>query len=267
MPRAMRGAAAAVAETQETVRLRGGELPYTLRRSPRARRLRVVVHPERGVVVTLPTSAGLGRGGADRVVREFLADREPWLRRHLGRHDAVRAALDDRPPLGDGRLVPYLGLPHRVRVVAAPTGVSGSRVSRVGADGGDELLVEVGPRDGRGPAEILEAWLRERARSAVTAAVERHAADLSVAPASIAIRDTVSRWGSCSRRGALSFSWRLVLTPPAALDSVAAHEACHLRVFGHSPRFWALLDTRAPDHAAWRRWLRRHAPELHAALD
>jgi predicted metal-dependent hydrolase len=57
-----------------------------------------------------------------------------------------------------------------------------------------------------------------------------------------------------------------VLAPPEALDTVAAHELCHLRVFGHSERFWALLATRVPDHATWRRWLRRHAPELHAAL-
>ncbi len=254
-------------ETDEVVRLPGGDLPYTLRQSPRARRLRVVVHPERGVLVTLPMSARLGRGAADRVVREFLAEREPWLRRHLGRQAATRARLDDRPLLEDGRLVPYLGVPHRVRVVAAPAGVRASRVSRVGGDDGDELLVELGPRDGRDTAAILEAWFRERARAAVTAAVARHAASLGVAPSSIAIRDTTSRWGSCSRRGALSFSWRLVLAPPAALDSVAAHEACHLRVFGHGPKFWALLETRVPDYAIWKRWLKRHAPEIHAALD
>jgi predicted metal-dependent hydrolase len=254
-------------ETDEIVRLPSGDLPYTLRRSPRARRLRVVIHPERGVVVTLPMAARLGRGGEDRVIREFLAEREPWLRRHLDRHAATRARLDDRPTLEDGRLVPYLGVPHRVRVAAAPPGVRSTRVSRVGGDSEDELLVEVGPRDARETAVILEAWFRERARAAVTAAVARHGAALGVSPASIAIRDTVSRWGSCSRRHALSFSWRLVLAPPAALDSVAAHEACHLRVFGHGPKFWALLETRVPDYATWRRWLKRHAPELHAALD
>ena len=86
-------------------------------------------------------------------------------------------------------------------------------------------------------------------------------------PARITIRDTTSRWGSCSRKGNLSFSWRLVLAPPQALDTVAAHELCHLRVFGHGPKFHSLLAGRVPDHAAWRRWLRRHAPELHAALD
>ena len=90
---------------------------------------------------------------------------------------------------------------------------------------------------------------------------------LGVTPARVTIRDTTTRWGSCSRKGALSFSWRLVLAPPEALDAVAAHELCHLRVFGHSQAFWTLLATRVPDHATWRRWLRRHAPELHAALD
>ena len=254
-------------ETDEVVRLPGGDVAYTLRRSPAARRLRVVIHPERGVVVTLPVTARLGRGGADRVIREFLAEREPWLRRHLDRHAATRARLDDRPELDGGRLVPYLGTPHRVRIVVAPAGVRATRVSRVGGDDGDELLVEVGPRDGRETSEILEAWFRERARAAVTAAVGHHAAALLVAPTLIAIRDTTSRWGSCSRRGALSFSWRLILAPPAVLDSVAAHEVCHMRVFGHGPKFWALLETRVPDYATWRRWLKRHAPELHAALD
>jgi predicted metal-dependent hydrolase len=258
---------ATATETDEVVRLPGGDLPYTLRRSPKARRLRVVIHPERGVVVTLPVATRLGGGGADRVIRDFLSEREPWLRRHLGRHAATQARLDDRPPLDDGRLVPYLGAPHRVRVVLAPAGVRATRVSRVGGDEGDELLVEVGPRDGRETAQILEAWFRERARAAVTGAVARHAAGLGVEPSSITIRDTTSRWGSCSRRKALSFSWRLILAPPAALESVAAHEACHLRVFGHSPKFWALLETRVPDYATWRRWLKRHAPELHAALD
>jgi predicted metal-dependent hydrolase len=258
---------AVATESDEVVRLPGGDLAYTLRRSPRARRLRVVIHPERGVVVTLPAAAKLGRGGADRVVREFLAERERWLWRHLARNAATQARLDARPELDDGRLVPYLGAQHRVRVTAAPTGVHATRVSRVGGDDGDELLVEVGPRDGRETADILEAWFRERARAAVSDAVERHAAALGVAPRSITIRDTTSRWGSCSRRKALSFSWRLILAPAAALDAVAAHETCHLRVFGHAPAFWALLETRVPDYATWRRWLKRHAAELHAALD
>jgi predicted metal-dependent hydrolase len=154
-----------------------------------------------------------------------------------------------------------------VRVVAAPPGIRASRVARVGGDDGDELLVERVARDRRPTAAILEAWLRARARAQLREAVARHASALGVHPASLTIRDTTSRWGSCSRRGALSFSWRLVLAPPDALDAVAAHEVCHLRVFGHGAAFRDLLATRVPAHAAWRRWLRTQARELHAALD
>ena len=63
------------------------------------------------------------------------------------------------------------------------------------------------------------------------------------------------------------FSWRLVLAPPASLETVVVHELAHLRVFGHGPRFWALVAERRPGHLADRAWLRRHAHELHAALD
>jgi predicted metal-dependent hydrolase len=88
-----------------------------------------------------------------------------------------------------------------------------------------------------------------------------------VTPARVTVRDTRSRWGSASRAGRLSFSWRLVLAPPGVLETVAIHELAHLRVFGHGPNFWALVAGRMPDHVARRRWLRTHAAELHAALD
>ena len=260
-------AAGAATESAAVARLPGGDLPYTLRRSPRARRRRVVIHPERGGVVTLPPAPRRGWARADGLVVDFLAEREAWVRRHLGRQAAARNRLLARASLDEGRVIPYHGEPHRIRVVAAPLGTRRSRVSRVGGDEGDELLVERSARDTRPTAAILDAWFRDRARAELTSAVQRHAAALSVTPKRIAIRDTTSRWGSCSRKGTLSFSWRLVLAPPAALDSVAAHEACHLRVFGHGPRFRSLLAGRVPDHADWRRWLRRHAPELHAALD
>lgn len=259
--------ASTATETTAVVRLPGGDLPYTLRRSPRASRLRVTIHPERGVVVTVPAASRRGWGRPDAVIATFLAEREPWVRRHLARQAALRNALAGRAGIDHGRVILFLGQPHRVRVADAPGGRRSSRVTRVGADDGDELVVERVPRDQRTTAAILEHWFRARARVAVDRAVERHAGALGVNPARVTIRDTTSRWGSCSRRGSLSFSWRLILAPPEALETVAAHELCHMLVFGHSERFWTLLETRVPDHATWRRWLRAHAPELHAALD
>jgi predicted metal-dependent hydrolase len=254
-------------EHPAVLRLPAGDIPYVLRRSPKARRLRVTIDPERGVVVTIPSASHRGWARPGDLVEAFLHDREAWLRRHLERQRRARGRLDARPGLDAGRVIPYLGVPHRVRVAEAPPRTRASRVSRVGGDEGDELLVERIPRDTRSTATILEAWLRERARAALHEAVGRHGPPLGVAARSVTIRDTTSRWGSCSRRGALSFSWRLILAPPPALDAVAAHEVCHLRVLGHGPRFHALLASRVPDQAAWRRWLRGHAPELHAALD
>ena len=253
-------------ETDAVARLPGGELPYVLRRSPRSRGLRVTIDPERGVVVSIPM-VRRGWTRPESLVHDFLARREPWIRRHLERQQALRARLDSRPGLDDGRLVSYLGLPHRVVVLPAPPGIRASRVSRVGGDTGDELHVERTARDARPTAVILDAWFRRRARVALLAAIDRHAPALGVTPARVTIRDTTSRWGSCSRSGALSFSWRLVLAPPPILDSVAAHELCHLRVFGHGPRFRSLLASRIPDHVERRRWLRKHSAELHAALD
>ena len=86
------------------------------------------------------------------------------------------------------------------------------------------------------------------------------------AAVAIALRDPRSRWGSASRQGRVMLSWRLVLAPPEALETVVVHELAHLRVFGHGPRFWSLVASRRPDHLVWRRWLRTHSLELHGAL-
>ena len=93
-----------------------------------------------------------------------------------------------------------------------------------------------------------------------------HATALGVTPRSITIRDPRSRWGSASQTGRVSLSWRLVLAPREALETVVIHELAHLRVFGHGPSFWALVASRRPDHQTWRRWLHDHATELHGAL-
>jgi predicted metal-dependent hydrolase len=257
----------AAVESEAVARLPGGDLRYVLRRSSRARRLRLTVHPERGVVVTVPVNGRGERLASERLVTSFLAEREPWIRGHLGRNAATRDRLQERPALDEGRVILYRGEPHRVRVTAAAPGTRASRVTRVGGDVEDELVVERATRDNRPTAAILEAWMRARARAALETAVAEHARGLGVTPRRITIRDTTSRWGSCSRSGSLSFSWRLVLAPPGALDAVAAHEVCHLVVFGHGDRFWALMDQRTPGHREARRWLKRHAPDLHAALD
>lgn len=140
-------------------------------------------------------------------------------------------------------------------------------MTREGGDVGDEIVVRLSARERRGLGSILEAWLKDRARTAIMRDIERHAAALGVRPEAITIRDARTRWGSCSRERRLSFSWRLILAPAEALETVVVHELAHLRVFGHGPDFWAIVASRRPDHRLWRKWLRDHSLELHSALE
>jgi predicted metal-dependent hydrolase len=255
-----------VTETAAVIDLPGGPLDYTLRRSPRSRGLRVVIRPDRGVVVTVPTSGRRGWADPERQVRAFLVEREPWLRRHLDRHARDLATLAARGGLRDGAQVRFRGQLHRLRIRPAEPGRRRSTVERVGGAEEDEIVVRLAGADRRSIAAVLEAWLKPRARIEVEREIRRHAVSLGVAPIAISIRDQRSRWGSASKQGRLAFSWRLVLAPPEALETVVIHELAHLRVFGHGPRFWAVVASRRADHATWRRWLRDHSTELHGAL-
>jgi predicted metal-dependent hydrolase len=255
-----------VTEEPATLDLPGGRLGYVLRRSSQARTLRVVIDPAKGVVVTVPGPNRRGWTRPEAHIRVFLGEREAWIRRHLARQAAERAALAARGGLRDGATFRYRGETHRLRLEVA-RGARRSTVTRVGGEAEDELVVRLASADHRAVPDVLEAWMRERARDAVQRAIARHATALGVEPAGISIRDQRTRWGSASRTRRLAFSWRLVLAPPEALDTVVIHELAHLRVFGHGPAFWALVDSRRPDHRQWRRWLRDHALELHGALD
>ena len=251
---------------QRRAALPGGPLDYALRRSARSRSLRVTIDPRRGVVVAVPLASRRGWAHPEGAVERFLAEREPWLRRHLGRLSRQREVMAARGGIADGAEFRYLGEMHLLRLRPASPGSRRSSVSRHGAEAGDELHIAIAPGDRRPPREVLGAWLRARARVLIERQVARHAGDLGVSPGRISIRDARSRWGSASRKGTLSFSWRLVLAPPEALETVVIHELAHLRVFGHGPKFWEIVARRRPDHATWRRWLRTHSHELHAAL-
>jgi predicted metal-dependent hydrolase len=254
-------------EWRATLRLPGGRLECTIRRSARARHLRLTVDPRHTALVTIPARAARTKGDAERLAESFVAEREPWLRRHLDRQARQTEQLAEFGPLDDGGLFRFRGEPHRLRIVTGGTARRRTTISREGADEGDELVVRIGAGERRDLASILEAWLRVRARAAVEQEIDRHAEALGVSPAAVTVRDARTRWGSCSRARRLSFSWRLILAPPEALETVVVHELAHLRVFGHGPGFWEIVASRRPDHRRWRRWLREHALELHGALE
>jgi hypothetical protein len=251
-------------EHEAVTDLPGGPLRYLVRHSPRSRRLRITIDPRLGVVVSLPPPERRGWRRPERAIETFLAEREAWIRRHVERADRARALIASRDGVGDGATLRFRGELHRIRLAIGSA--SRSTVAREGGEDGDALVVELGRTDRRAPERVLREWLVERARSTIGHEVERHAPALGVSPSAVTLRDPRTRWGSASREGRLSFSWRLVLAPPEALETVVVHELAHLRVFGHGPRFWDVVASRRPDHQVWRRWLRAHSLELHAAL-
>lgn len=247
------------------MRLGSRTIEYVVRRTPRARGLRLRVDPRRGLVVSLPPEQRRGWAHPDGRVDRFLRQHETWIVRQLIRLEGQRAEVVALGGLRDGGRIHYRGELHRIRVDPAGEARRRSVVERVGGDDGDELVVRLAVRERRPLAAVLETWFRERAAEAIGRAIARDAPSLGVAPTAVALRDPTSRWGSASRDGRLMFSWRLVLGPPGSLETVVVHELAHLRVPGHGPDFWRLVADRRPEHRADRAWLRRHSHLLHDA--
>jgi predicted metal-dependent hydrolase len=216
--------------------------------------------------VSLPLPTRRGWAHPENLVETFLREREGWIRRHLDRLDRDRAVVASRGGVAEGSLLRYRGELHRLRFESVDGRAPRSTVIRQGNGLEDELLVRLASADRRPAGRVLRDWFREHATIAIEREIEAHGPSLGVAPTAITLRDPRTRWGSASREGRLSFSWRLVLAPAEALETVVIHELAHLRYFGHGPRFWGLVAGRRPDHRTWRAWLREHSLELHSAL-
>ena len=238
-----------------SIRLDGRLVQYTVRRSPRARSLRLRVLPERGLEVVVPRRAALPDLDA------LLRGRAGWIVAALDRCAALAPPV--RPAPRPGTLVPYRGVEYRLAVVITRVKRPTTRLDEAAGT----LTVSL-PAPGDGDlAAILEAWYRARARDVLAARAECFAAALGVSYGRLTIRDQRTRWGSCSSLGNLSFNWRLILAPPAVLDYVVVHELAHRREANHSPRFWALVAAHCPDYRAHRAWLKAHGAALMARYE
>jgi len=226
-----------------SVRHDGVDYPVELRRVAQARRYTLRFNAARRVVVlTLPARGRISEA------RAFLTRNSGWVASRL-------AALPTHTPFQPGETVPLFGREHRL--VHMPS----RRVSAlVNGETGSELHIGGAPEFF---SRRVGDFLKKEARKALVDASLRHAATLGVKPSRISLKDTISRWGSCSSTGALSYSWRIILAPPDVLDYLAAHEVSHLREMNHSPAFWALVKQLCPHMDRSREWLKRNGSSLH----
>jgi len=213
-------------------------IDVSLRLSTRARRISLRVSGLDGKVsLTLPRYASL------REAQDFLRQKEHWIRKHLAKRPEVELA-------GVGATVPVEGEDRQIvehsgkRVLLHP----GLLLVPEGAD--------------RAPVRV-KAFLKTMARDRLADASERYAEPMSLVYKRLTLRDTRSRWGSCSSEGNLMYSWRLIMAPPSVLDYVAAHEVAHLVHMDHSPAFWGVVERLMPSYQAPRKWLRQNGASLH----
>jgi len=222
----------------------GRDIRVRIRVNPRSRRLILKVDErEREGILVVP------RDSDRRAGISFAAERADWFSARL-------ASMPEPIPFRPDAVIQLRGS----SVTLCDQG-SGRRTELVEA--GTSLILR-SPGAAATFSDRVSRFLKAEARRDLENSVAVHCDRLGVEARRVTIKDTRSRWGSCTSDGRLAFSWRLILAPVPVLDYVAAHECAHLIEMNHSERFWALVRRTYGDHAPARRWLKRNGAGLHA---
>lgn len=236
-----------VMPSQRTVAVAGRQIPITVRENPRATRITLRIEPGgRALKLTIPI------GLHHRQVDDFLERHQGWLEGKL-----LKFSPDDG--LRHGGTIDIRGLSHRIEHTGSLRGIT--HVAR-DSDGTTMVLKVSGP-----PEHLkrrIATFLKKEARADLEKLVAIHARAAGRPVRSVSMKDTRSRWGSCSHDGNLSFSWRIVMAPEKVIDYLAAHEVAHLKEMNHGPKFWALCEKLCPHTDEAKDWLKRHGSALHA---
>jgi predicted metal-dependent hydrolase len=222
----------------------GAIYPVELRRHARATRYTLRVQAtNRAIMLTMPMR------GSVREAKAFAERNGGWIAARLKR-------LPQAIPFADGLELPLRGVPHRILHRAGARGT-------VWTEAGNDMPLLIVAGDRAHLARRVRDFLKREAKRDLDAASRRYAAQLGVAIKRISIRDQSSRWGSCTAAGVLSYSWRLILSPPHVLDYLAAHEVAHLIEMNHSRRFWRVVERICPDWERAKAWLNTQGTALH----
>ena len=228
-----------VREQHDTIELAGRTVPVRIKHHPGARRLILRIDPERDdLIITLPprTAAAVGL--------ELARRKSKWI---IGRLEA----LPPRIAFADGATLPFLGFDHIVRHHPLGRHPVWRENGKINVSGGSEHL-----------SRRLTDWLKNQARHEIGCRVTDKAGRLGRAFGRVSLRDTRSRWGSCSAAGKFSFCWRLIMAPAHVLDYVVAHEVAHLKAMNHGAGFWRTVGELTIDSTESRAWLHRHGARL-----
>jgi len=221
----------------------GEVYPVQLRRHPQARRYTLRIQAAtRTAMLTMPMRGTL------REARAFAERNGGWIAARLSR-------LPQAIVFADGVTIPIRDVQHRIV----------HRVTRgtVWTETGEDMPRLCVAGDPAHLSRRVRDYLKREAKRELDAATRRYAAALGVSIKRIVIRDQTSRWGSCTSDGVLSYSWRLILSPPHVLDYLAAHEVSHLVEMNHSRAFWRVVESICPEWERAKGWLAANGNALH----
>jgi predicted metal-dependent hydrolase len=222
----------------------------TLKRTVSARRFTLRVrNATRDVVLTIPRRASITDA------RDFAEKHAAWIGERLQK-------LPQPVPFEHGGIIPLRGIAHIILHKPDARGTVWIEAHTPHNADGPLLALCVAGRKEHVARRVVD-YLRAQAMADLKVAVKVHAAQINMTPSKIAIRDSKTRWGSCSAAGALNFSWRIILAPAFVLDYLAAHEVAHLVHLNHSEKFWTLTRRLYRDTDKAEAWLNACGAQLH----
>jgi predicted metal-dependent hydrolase len=232
------------------------QIPIVIRKRKGARNLVLRYQPVKHcLTLSLPRHVSERSGVA------FVEKKREWVEKQITRKP-------EKIPFADGQVIPVLGQEYRLvhvggrGVVQTDDGGWRTEDTNLSVLRPPSSVVCV-PGNPEFMARRVREWLKERARQEVTARAQEKAKMLGYKISKITLRDTRSLWGSCNRKGNLTFSWRLVFAPLDVLDYVVAHEVGHLKELNHSAAFWRIVAELCPDWEQHRVWLKKHGNGLY----
>ncbi len=185
---------------------------------------------------------------SDSVIQKFIAQNTEWIQKTQVK---MRNKMPSAHRFEDGEQFFYLGARYPLRLVD---------VQKPALIFNNGFILD---RKFRSEArQIFQKWYQREARKVITERVQKAASLLKYDYSRIRITSARTRWGSCSSRKTLSFSYRLIMAPINVIDSVIIHELVHLEFPNHSTDFYRRLEQHMPDYREYRNWLRENGHQF-----
>jgi len=216
------------------------KVPLVFKQNKRAQRIILRLdHGNSSIIVVLPKRTSRDEG------KRFALSNKDWIEQHLDQ-------LHEPVPFTHNNIIPILGTPHRISHKPNARGVVWCEAEEIHVAGHEEHV-----------SRRVQDWLKVEAKREIEARAYAKAEAVGKKIKKITIRDTKSRWGSCTSEGELAFSWRLIFAPKHVIDYVIAHEVAHLREMNHGPKFWKLCGEICRNMDSARVWLENHGTDLY----